>query len=131
MEMEAVTIRDSTSEVVVVDNIDSLENTVDSGPVLRLRLKKPKPDRQVAWKEGTIDNEDMGKKKSKCCCIYKKPVNFGESSSSDDEECEHCFGHPEKRRKNVKKNQDAAHDEERTYSSDIEHNSSQDNNNLE
>ncbi|CAD6997639.1 unnamed protein product [Ceratitis capitata] len=66
MEMEAVTIRDSTSEVVVVDNIDSLENTVDSGPVLRLRLKKPKPDRQVAWKEGTIDNEDMGKKKSKC-----------------------------------------------------------------
>lgn len=37
-----------------------------SAPVLRLRLKKPKPDRQVAWREGTIDNEDMGKKKSKC-----------------------------------------------------------------
>ena len=37
-----------------------------SAAVLRLRLKTPKPDRQVAWREGTIANEDMGKKKSKC-----------------------------------------------------------------
>jgi len=27
---------------------------------------------------------------------------FGESSSEDDDECEHCFGHPEKRKKNKK-----------------------------
>lgn len=28
------------------------------------------------------------------CCIYKKPKNFGESSSDDsDDECEHCHGH--------------------------------------
>lgn len=36
------------------------------------------------------------------CCIYKKPVAFGESSSEDDEDCENCFGHPEKRRRNRK-----------------------------
>lgn len=33
------------------------------------------------------------------CCIYEKPRDFGESSSeSDDDECEHCKGHVEKRR---------------------------------
>ncbi|XP_017475324.1 PREDICTED: protein phosphatase 1 regulatory subunit 11 isoform X1 [Rhagoletis zephyria] len=99
--MDTVTMRVGTTEVVV-ENVVTAED-VDSAPVLRLRLKKPGPDRQVAWREGTVDNEKMGKKKSKCCCIYKKPVNFGESSSSDEEECEHCFGHPEKRRKNIEK----------------------------
>jgi len=71
-------------------------------PVLRLRLQKQKNNRRVAWREDTVDNEHMNKRKSKCCCIYKKPTKFGESSSEDDEECEHCFGHPEKRRKNLK-----------------------------
>ncbi|CDJ37086.1 hypothetical protein, conserved [Eimeria tenella] len=38
--------------------------------------------KQVAWVEGTLDNEDLGRKSSKVCCIYHKPVAFGESSSS-------------------------------------------------
>lgn len=37
----------------------------------------------------------MDKKKSKCCCIYVKPREFGESSSESEDECEHCFGHVE------------------------------------
>lgn len=38
------------------------------------------------------------------CCIYQKPLAFGESSSEeDDDECEHCFGHVEKKKKNQKK----------------------------
>lgn len=42
------------------------------------------------------------------CCIYKKPVEFGESSSDDDEdECDHCFGHVEKKKKNRRKNGDS------------------------
>uniref|UniRef100_A0A0K8UEY7 Uncharacterized protein n=1 Tax=Bactrocera latifrons TaxID=174628 RepID=A0A0K8UEY7_BACLA len=44
------------------------------------------------------------------CCIYKKPVSFGESSSSDDDECEHCFGHPEKRRRNINKSHNQGND---------------------
>lgn len=40
------------------------------------------------------------------CCIYKKPVAFGESSSEDDEDCENCFGHPEKKRRNRKHHHD-------------------------
>ncbi|VDM03171.1 unnamed protein product [Schistocephalus solidus] len=60
----------------------------------------------IHWSPETIDNEFMGKKKSKCCCIYEKPRNFDDpsssSSSSDDSEgddprpkkcTEHCRGH--------------------------------------
>lgn len=37
------------------------------------------------------------------CCIYKKQLEFGESSSEEDEdECDHCFGHVEKKKKNRK-----------------------------
>ena len=35
--------------------------------------------------------------KSKCCCIYKKPLKFGESDSEDsDSDCEHCSHHTPK-----------------------------------
>ncbi|WWD03118.1 hypothetical protein V865_001165 [Kwoniella europaea PYCC6329] len=47
--------------------------------VLKLRggpLKK----QRVVWSDETVDNEGMGKKKSKICCIYHKPKAFDESS---------------------------------------------------
>ncbi|KAK2587587.1 hypothetical protein KPH14_003715 [Odynerus spinipes] len=63
-------------------------------PTVRLRLRKPQSNKKVQWTQGTVDNEHMNKKKSKCCCIYEKPKSFGESSSDDsDDECEHCHGH--------------------------------------
>lgn len=46
-----------------------------------------------------MDNEEMNRKKSKCCCIYVKPREFGESSSESEDECEHCFGHVEGKHK--------------------------------
>ncbi|XP_053694789.1 E3 ubiquitin-protein ligase PPP1R11 [Sabethes cyaneus] len=69
-------------------------------PVLRLRLQKPPSSRKVQWTNGTVDNEHLNRKKSKCCCIYKKPLQFGESSSESEDECEHCFGHVELKKKN-------------------------------
>ncbi|XP_076308746.1 uncharacterized protein LOC143224182 isoform X2 [Tachypleus tridentatus] len=72
--------------------------------VIRLKLKKPKPDKKVSWRSDTVDNEHLNKKKSKCCCIYKKPQKFGESSSEsddDDDECQHCRGHVELKKKQV------------------------------
>ncbi|KAL7412973.1 phosphatase inhibitor-domain-containing protein [Mrakia frigida] len=39
--------------------------------------------RGVKWVEGTIDNEGMGRKSSKICCIYHKPRPFDESSSDE------------------------------------------------
>lgn len=69
-------------------------------PVLRLRLQKPRSDKKVQWTNGTVDNEHMNKKKSKCCCVYVKPREFGESSSESEDECEHCYGHVELKKKN-------------------------------
>ncbi|CAM1302001.1 PPP1R11 (predicted) [Pycnogonum litorale] len=80
-----------TSEVTVVTTqADGSENRN-----LRLKLHKPKKQKVVKWTEGTVDNENMNKKKSKCCCIYKKPHEFDESSSDSDDECNHCKGHVE------------------------------------
>lgn len=35
-----------------------------------LTLHKPKTDRKVQWQEGVVDNELMGKKKSKCMLFF-------------------------------------------------------------
>ena len=71
----------------------------DPEPRVRLVLRS-RGRKKVAWAEGTLDNENAGKKSSKKCCIYEKPRAFGESSSSsssesDDEhdECHHDHDH--------------------------------------
>ncbi|EOD50110.1 putative type 1 phosphatase regulator ypi1 protein [Neofusicoccum parvum UCRNP2] len=54
---------------------------------LRLRAE-PVQRRHIQWAEDVVDNEGMGKKSSKVCCIYHKQREFGESSdesSSDDD----------------------------------------------
>ncbi|KAH0544664.1 hypothetical protein FGG08_001169 [Glutinoglossum americanum] len=62
----------------------------DAGPfslpdgTLRLRAASVSADdRRVMWAEDVVDNEGMGKKKSKVCCIYHKPRAVDESSSED------------------------------------------------
>ncbi|KAL4705877.1 hypothetical protein ACJJTC_002758 [Scirpophaga incertulas] len=75
---------------------------VEPVAVITLRATKTKrrERKKVVWTEDTVDNENMNKKKSKCCCIYEKPHKFDESDSEDsDDECEHCFGHVERRRR--------------------------------
>ncbi|BGP20108.1 hypothetical protein JCM10213v2_008243 [Rhodosporidiobolus nylandii] len=47
--------------------------------VLRLRGRGPQGQR-VQWTDETVDNEMLGRKKSKICCIYHKPKPFDESS---------------------------------------------------
>ncbi|KAF2184460.1 hypothetical protein K469DRAFT_579967 [Zopfia rhizophila CBS 207.26] len=46
---------------------------------LRLRAE-PAEERHIQWAEDVIDNEGMGKKSSKVCCIYHKPRAVDESS---------------------------------------------------
>ncbi|XP_050465388.1 E3 ubiquitin-protein ligase PPP1R11 [Cataglyphis hispanica] len=80
-------------------------------PTVRLRLRKPKSTKKVQWTQGTVDNENLNKKKSKCCCIYEKPKTFGESSSEDsDDECEHCHGHKDAHKKVLPQTGNAAQD---------------------
>ncbi|EMD97834.1 hypothetical protein COCC4DRAFT_42326 [Bipolaris maydis ATCC 48331] len=50
--------------------------------VLRLRAE-PTERRHIQWAEDVVDNEGMGKKSSKVCCIYHKPRAVDESSDDD------------------------------------------------
>jgi protein phosphatase 1 regulatory subunit 11 len=44
----------------------------------------------VSWDEAVVDNEGLGRKSSKRCCIFHKQRPFGESSTdSSDYESEH------------------------------------------
>lgn len=71
------------------------------GRSLTIKLRKRKTEKKVEWSSDTVDNEHLGRRSSKCCCIYEKPRQFGESSSEsegedDDEGCgsAHCImGH--------------------------------------
>jgi protein phosphatase 1 regulatory subunit 11 len=58
----------------------------------------------VRWDESVVDNEGLGRKSSKRCCIFHKQRKFGESStdSSDNEEGEdgnakRKIAHPKKK----------------------------------
>ena len=46
-----------------------------------------RPRNEVKFEVGTIDNEFMGKKKSKVCCIFNKGHTLDSSSSSDEDCC--------------------------------------------
>jgi protein phosphatase 1 regulatory subunit 11 len=60
--------------------------------VLRLRgahdasssQNRTSPRRRIQWAEDVIDNEGLGRKSSKVCCIYHKTREFGESSSEEE-----------------------------------------------
>merc|ERR1719401_1930951 len=58
---------------------------VNNAPILRLSLR---PRTNVSWDQSVVDNEGLGRKSSKRCCIFHKQKAFGESSteSSEDEE---------------------------------------------
>jgi len=58
---------------------------------LRLKLKKDGEKKKIQWTEDTVDNEGLGKKKSKICCQYKKPRAHLDESSDD--ESDDCSGH--------------------------------------
>uniref|UniRef100_A0A8R1HQC8 E3 ubiquitin-protein ligase PPP1R11 n=1 Tax=Caenorhabditis japonica TaxID=281687 RepID=A0A8R1HQC8_CAEJA len=76
------------------------ETVPDERLVLHLGTQPATSERRhVVWATETVDNEGMGKKKSKCCCIYKKPKNWQDSSSDEDSDCEtgHCRGHVEQK----------------------------------
>ena len=70
-------------------------------PTLILELHRPMDTGpRVRWIEGTIDNEFMNKKKSKCCCIYTKshdPQSNEDKTTELDEydNCQHCRYHTE------------------------------------
>ena len=53
-------------------------------PPSHLRLKLRARKRVVRWADDVEDNEDLGRKKSKSCCIFHKQRAFGDWSSDDE-----------------------------------------------
>ncbi|KAK4455016.1 phosphatase inhibitor [Podospora aff. communis PSN243] len=51
-----------------------------SQAVLILRGASTSNGRSVQWREDVVDNEGLGRKSSKVCCIYHRPRAVGESS---------------------------------------------------
>jgi len=83
----------SATTTTTLDTATAEAQQTDSEQTLRLHLKKVK-SKKIKWTEDTIDNEGLGRKKSKCCCQYRKPrQNLDESSSESEDDCDDCFGH--------------------------------------
>ncbi|KAJ5186671.1 hypothetical protein N7449_011435 [Penicillium cf. viridicatum] len=70
---------------------ESSQDSTTHIPTLRLRAEEAPTDtseatsssRRIRWSEDVVDNEGMGKKSSKVCCIYHKARPVGESSSEE------------------------------------------------
>lgn len=80
------------------DTIDRRRGQEDAGSTSQQVLRvqgQPRDQDRVTWSDDVIDNEHMGKKKSKKCCVYHKPRVFGEWSDSEDSSEHHCLCHSE------------------------------------
>ena len=82
---------DATATVIEEETKTDGEITAPApAPTLVLRLN-PRP--HISFADDTVDNEHLGRKSSKRCCIYHKKRPFGESSTEssgsdcDDPDC--------------------------------------------
>ena len=70
-------------------------------PPQQLRLKLRVRKRRVRWGEDVVDNEDLCRRSSKCCCIFHRPRAFDESSADErsGDEGNPCDGIPGRRKR--------------------------------
>ena len=76
-------IEHSTSQTFIENTPENITTEEQHSVAGTLTLTAPLTQRQVSFDEETVDNEHMNKKKSKICCIYKKPHDPNVSSDSD------------------------------------------------
>lgn len=84
---EQTTPANDGSRTITIDPTESQPES-DSGDdsigILRLRGDPhSRGPRQIQWADDVVDNEHLGRKKSKICCIYHRPRMPGDDSSSD------------------------------------------------
>lgn len=56
--------------------------------VLHLTLAPKRRKKSLKWSQDTVDNENLGKRKSKKCCIFHARRQFGDWSDDNDSDCE-------------------------------------------
>mmetsp|Transcript_8474 Transcript_8474/g.9866 ORF Transcript_8474/g.9866 Transcript_8474/m.9866 type:complete len:150 (+) Transcript_8474:83-532(+) len=71
----SATVTASATMTMTTDESNAESNNEE---VLRLTLRS-RPN--VTWDENVVDNEGLGRKSSKRCCIFHKQRAFGESST--------------------------------------------------
>ncbi|MQM12855.1 hypothetical protein Taro_045774 [Colocasia esculenta] len=75
-----------TLTLTVQDGSSSSSSSSSSRPRETVVLRLSRPKKKVTWKEGTVDNEFLGRKSSKKCCIFHKQKPFDEDDSDGDED---------------------------------------------
>jgi len=98
----------SQTTVTTTTNTDTQNDPV----VITARAPERRP--RVQFSADTVDNEGMGKKSSKVCCIYRKPKAFGESSSESDSSDDDVSPYERKPKAMKKKNKKCSHDHTKT-----------------
>ncbi|KAI5478876.1 type 1 phosphatases regulator Ypi-1 [Pseudohyphozyma bogoriensis] len=76
-----LTVNETHADPSTGEPSTSTSSSNDAG-VLRLRGRALNSAR-VQWTDETVDNEFLGRKKSKICCIYHKSKEFDESSGDE------------------------------------------------
>ncbi|KAK5997051.1 Type 1 phosphatases regulator YPI1 [Cladobotryum mycophilum] len=94
----------STTSQTTTAQISQPETREDAPRILRLRGGGNASGRSVQWAEGVVDNEGLGRKSSKVCCIYHRPKGVDESSdeSSSDSDSDSDSGADNDRAKPTK-----------------------------
>eukprot|EP01039_Chlorochromonas_danica_P006670 gene6670-7370_t len=78
--MEGISTNLSSGTLTLTEQQQQQQQNKEKVLVLKLREKAKG---KLKWAEGTVDNEHMGKKSSKRCCIYHKNRQFAESDSDE------------------------------------------------
>eukprot|EP00892_Ulva_mutabilis_P000605 jgi/Ulvmu1/10545/UM064_0083.1 len=60
----------------------------ESVGVMHLALAPKRRKKTIKWSDDTVDNEDLGKKKSKKCCVFHARRQFGDWSDDNDSDCD-------------------------------------------
>ena len=71
----------TTGSATQTINSSQALNALDAPVVLRLRGQHNSTERRIQWAEDVVDNENLGRKNSKVCCIYHRPKGVDESDS--------------------------------------------------
>ncbi|XP_062904210.1 E3 ubiquitin-protein ligase PPP1R11 [Mobula hypostoma] len=91
IEAECSTMAEAAgTSATVTETVDGSQPADTENRSITIRLRKRKTNKKVEWSSDTVDNEHLGRRSSKCCCIYEKPRAFGESSSESEDEDGGC-----------------------------------------
>ncbi|KAG0222986.1 phosphatase inhibitor-domain-containing protein [Mortierella sp. GBAus27b] len=79
------------SRTITINQTEAEEEDADDVHGV-LELTGEANTRRVQWDDNVVDNEHMGKKKSKICCIFKRQKEFGESSDESSSDSDSSSG---------------------------------------